>query len=82
MVALTADLLWTNAPNCAAIPAVASVRVTLEIVGTTELGTFAVKSTVFVPTVVLPFFVMHLMVTVPLAAFGIESARESGTVHA
>ena len=50
--------------------------------GTTELGTLAVKSTVFVPTVALPFFVMQRMVTVPLVAFGMLSASESGTVHA
>jgi hypothetical protein len=54
--------------------------VTPLMVGTTDVGTFAVSSTVFVPTVVLPLFVMQRIVTVPLVAFGILDAR-SGTVH-
>jgi hypothetical protein len=81
IVALTFDLCWINAPNCAAMPVVASVRVTELTVGTTELGTFAVSSTVLVPIVVLPFFVMQRMVTVPLVALGMLFARLSGTVQ-
>jgi hypothetical protein len=50
------------------------------MVGTTDVGTLAVKVTVFVPTVVLPLLVIHLTVTTPLVLFGTLLAR-SGTVH-
>jgi hypothetical protein len=81
MLAVIFDLFCTNAPNCADTPEVASRRVTELMVGATVLGTLAVRSTVFVPTVAVPFFVMQRMVTVPLVAFGMLSASVSGIVH-
>jgi hypothetical protein len=74
------DFPWINAPNCAASPLVASTVATLLMVGTTDVGTFAVSRTVLVPTVVPPFFVIQRTVTVPLVAFGMLVAR-SGTVQ-
>ena len=44
-------------------------------------GTFTVNETFFEPIVVEPLFVVQVIETVPLVAFGIWFATVAGTVH-
>ena len=81
MSTFTLDLLCTYAPMPSGSPVAASVCVAELMVGITVVGTVAVNRAVFSPTTVLPFFVMHLMVIVPLVVFGMLFASEIGIVQ-
>ena len=69
------------APNFAERPETASAIVKVEILGTTEEGTLAVKETVLVPINVLPLYVLQVMVQVPDVPLGTWLANDKGTVQ-
>ena len=63
------------------VPVFASVCDTELMVGFILVGTLAVNRTVFSPIEVLPLFVVHLIVTVPLVVLGMLLASVKGIVH-
>ena len=82
IVTLACDLPCIYAPNFAESPETASAAVMVEILGTTEEGTFTVKETVLVPINVLPLYVLQVMVHEPDVPLGIWLASDKGTSHA
>ena len=51
------------------------------MVGFTDAGTVNVNVQVLLPIFVLPLYVAQVIVQVPVTAFGIWLARETGGVH-